>query len=766
MEDVLIKIGASGKQFIEEMEKIEKRTADFSSQLKTATIVAGAEFAVFTGIIAAGVMKFNEHEAAARKLESVLVSTGGIAGVTAEQVNDLGASLAKSTIFSKGQVKEGEQMLLTFTNIGKNIFPAATKAMLDLAQSMGGDTAGAAQKLGLALEDPTTGIMRLRREGITFTSVQQAQIKAMQLAGDIAGAQAIVLEVVAQKTGGLATAAAQGGGQITKLNQAMGSLTGQLGEHFAPTVNAAAGKLLVLVTWVKEHPEVMKFAAASVAAGAAVSGLALAAGTGALAFLKIRAALLAANVATGALTLGMRALVGATGIGLVLIVAAEVAMHWDVIWPKMQEVFHGFVSVVSNAAAGLGKILAGALVFHDLSMIKKGWDEVAKAYAEGGKKVVQTQEKTNQDTAKVDDKGRAERMEKNRAAIAAERALQAEKNSYEHASLVATNRAAIMEYQQASTRLITLKKEEARLLKEIGDSTGQRELAGVRAEAQKKLALMRQMASEEEKQETDRAKKFHALETKNAAAFQKLSVTQQKKFNLEKRRTLQDGLNSEEEAQAAAYESMLQKQVEANNTFLANQTQFGSVYANIYAVMHSKIVEGTGKSLDGMTQMTQSHNSVLKTAGRVAATGQITMRTAQAAMDVYSGFQSLPFGAGIPLGIAAAGLVTAYGAEQIGDVWKAAEGGVMMGGTPGRDSIHTIAQQYELISPAQNFEEVIGSVAAQRAAKDMGMWPGGNGRRGGSQTHEVTISIKGQASQFLTAQVNADKALGRHRGVS
>ena len=61
-------------------------------------------------------------------------------------------------------------MLLTFTNIGKDVFPKATETMLDMATAMNsGMTPSAEQlkgvsiQLGKALNDPVEGISALSR---------------------------------------------------------------------------------------------------------------------------------------------------------------------------------------------------------------------------------------------------------------------------------------------------------------------------------------------------------------------------------------------------------------------------------------------------------------------------------------------------------------------------------------------------------------------------------------------------------------------------
>jgi len=69
-------------------------------------------------------------------------------------------------------------------------------------------------------------------------------------------------------------------------------------------------------------------------------------------------------------------------------------------------------------------------------------------------------------------------------------------------------------------------------------------------------------------------------------------------------------------------------------------------------------------------------------------------------------------------------------------------------------------QQKEIVAPAQNFEEVIGSVAATRAAKKLDGAPGG----GSPSNITVTVKLLGNAGRFLQVQAIQDQSTGTYRG--
>ncbi|MDR3572854.1 MAG: phage tail length tape measure family protein [Anaerolineaceae bacterium] len=136
---------------------------------------------------------------------AVLKSTGGIAGVTSSMVQGLAEKFAGLTKYNVATTTSAENMLLTFTNIGKDVFPQATEAVLNLAQKFG-STEGAAVQIGKALNDPIRGVTALRRVGVMLNDTQEKQIKAFMKTGDVASAQKIILGELGTEFGGLAQA--------------------------------------------------------------------------------------------------------------------------------------------------------------------------------------------------------------------------------------------------------------------------------------------------------------------------------------------------------------------------------------------------------------------------------------------------------------------------------------------------------------------------------------------------------------------------------
>jgi len=150
---------------------------------------------------ASSVKSSMEAESSLADLNATIASTGGVAGVTAEQVTAIASAFQKTTKFSDETIVNGAAMLLTFTNIGKDVFPEATEAILNMGEKFGSVDA-AAMQVGKALQDPISGVTALRRVGVMLTDAQEEQIKKFMEAGDAASAQRIILKELETEFGG------------------------------------------------------------------------------------------------------------------------------------------------------------------------------------------------------------------------------------------------------------------------------------------------------------------------------------------------------------------------------------------------------------------------------------------------------------------------------------------------------------------------------------------------------------------------------------
>jgi predicted nuclease with TOPRIM domain len=191
-----------------------------------------------------------ESEKVKAATQSVIRSTGGAAGMTADQIAALAQSESELTSIDDEVVQGGMNMLLTFKGIGKDAFPRATRAMEDMAVAMAkGDTAsvdlqGTAIQLGKALNDPITGMTALRRVGVNFSATQKEQIQNFMEQNDLAGAQAIILGELESEFGGMAeTMGNTAAGKIQKAKNALENLGESIGNAVLPAITWLAEKM-------------------------------------------------------------------------------------------------------------------------------------------------------------------------------------------------------------------------------------------------------------------------------------------------------------------------------------------------------------------------------------------------------------------------------------------------------------------------------------------------------------------------------------------
>lgn len=180
----------------------EKAATRMARGVRTAFAALGAGLA-----IRAIIRNTVEQERVTAQLNATLRSTGRFSQETSDALRAQAAALQDVTAYGDEAVIGAQNILLTFRRIGGEAFPRATEATLDLATAMGTDLKSAAIQVGKALEDPATQMTYLSRAGITFTQQQKDMVRELQRAGDLAGAQAIVLKELETQFGGSARAA-------------------------------------------------------------------------------------------------------------------------------------------------------------------------------------------------------------------------------------------------------------------------------------------------------------------------------------------------------------------------------------------------------------------------------------------------------------------------------------------------------------------------------------------------------------------------------
>lgn len=250
-------------------------------KMGAAVVAAAGSYLAFnkiSGVLSESIEAAREQTLADQDLRASLQSTGHAAGVTFEELTKMASGLQSVTNFQDDAIQKAQGMLLTFTKIGKEVFPQATEMTLNLAQKFKTDATQAAVQLGKALNDPIQGLTALRRVGIQYSATQEAQIRSFMEQNNILGAQGVIMKELETQFGGLARATQD---PLIKFKNAMGDVKEEIGFAVLPALQGLADKVLEVVQNARDSGDMEKFLdmltkMAGVATGAAEAVLGLA----------------------------------------------------------------------------------------------------------------------------------------------------------------------------------------------------------------------------------------------------------------------------------------------------------------------------------------------------------------------------------------------------------------------------------------------------------------------------------------------------------
>jgi len=229
-------------------------------RLGTMAGTAGALISsAFVGAITLSINEAMVAEKVMAQTEAVVRSTGGAAGLTAQDIQSMASSLEGMTTFADDAIQAMENILLTFPEIKGDTFRDASAAILDMSTALGSDLQGAAIQVGKALQDPINGVTALRRVGVNFSEDQQKVIKSLVATGQQAEAQKLILAELSKEFGGSAAAATGTfDGKLKQLHNTLNNVAEGIGTAFIPVLKSAADALDVLINGEKRVAEAQK----------------------------------------------------------------------------------------------------------------------------------------------------------------------------------------------------------------------------------------------------------------------------------------------------------------------------------------------------------------------------------------------------------------------------------------------------------------------------------------------------------------------------
>jgi uncharacterized protein YfbU (UPF0304 family) len=189
-----------------------------------------------------------QAEQSEMRLTTALISTKGAAGMSKEALMEYATALSQVTVNSEETIIDAESLMLTFTKVGKEIFPQAMEAAMNLSAALGGDLQSKIIMVGKLMQDPN-GMGAAKRVGISFSEAQIEMGKAMFETGNIAGYQAMVIAELNKEFGGMAKAMGTTyAGQVAIMKNNFGELAETVGKTLIPILADAAKTLNQIMT--------------------------------------------------------------------------------------------------------------------------------------------------------------------------------------------------------------------------------------------------------------------------------------------------------------------------------------------------------------------------------------------------------------------------------------------------------------------------------------------------------------------------------------
>ena len=184
------------------------------------------------------ILELTKQQALAEaQLNAVLKSTKNIAGLTSKELKNMASAFQSQTRYGDEAIMTAQSLMLTFTKVGKDVFPDAIETVMNMSEAMGVDMKQSVIQVGKALNDPILGVTALRRVGVQLSKQQEDSVRHFVEVGDIASAQKVILGELETQFGGVARAAGQTmPGALEQMNNAQGDASQALGKLLSPAI--------------------------------------------------------------------------------------------------------------------------------------------------------------------------------------------------------------------------------------------------------------------------------------------------------------------------------------------------------------------------------------------------------------------------------------------------------------------------------------------------------------------------------------------------
>ncbi|WP_285055118.1 hypothetical protein [Pedobacter ginsengisoli] len=263
----LILLNRALEEYRKEMKGINTEADDLKRNWSDVVAIAGGNLlaqgietavSALSNFVSGAQQAYSESEQGQASLQATLKSTGGIAGRTKGQLDELAGSLMRLTGVDDDVITKSEGLLLTFTNVRGEIFDQTIPAIVDMTAKLNDGNVSmetiqaTTMQVGKALNDPIKGMTALRKVGVSFTEDQVKTVKSLVATNDVAGAQKLILNELTTEFGGVAKAMSDTeSGGMQKMQTRLGNIQEALGGFIVKSKASMSQVFAPLVTWLE-----------------------------------------------------------------------------------------------------------------------------------------------------------------------------------------------------------------------------------------------------------------------------------------------------------------------------------------------------------------------------------------------------------------------------------------------------------------------------------------------------------------------------------
>ena len=367
-------------------EETSSSTGNMRANFLQLGIVAGGAFYGLTSALGTSLSEADQWNQTSAVIGQVLQDTGS--KIPLAQIQAYAQSMQNTTLYTQQAALSSSELIMSHQSL-QSSYQDILNVAADVATKTGQDLPSATRVLTTALTDPVAGVNQLVRVlGADLSAAQVAAIQAMTKTGDVAGADALIMQTLKGSIGGAAEAADKSAQAWDKAQQSIGKLGQDLGNALLPAINKMVEALAPLLTefdaWINAHP---KLAAGIAIALVAILGIITALAAIGVLVLTITPALTAlgtvAAVVGGVfagITLPIFAMAAAL-VALIAVVALVIKYH-EQIWDEIQKVWGEAATFVSKQLDAIKNFVTGKItevvnfMTTQLNNLKTGWETV------------------------------------------------------------------------------------------------------------------------------------------------------------------------------------------------------------------------------------------------------------------------------------------------------------------------------------------------------------------------------------------------------